>query len=433
MTSIRPRYRPAARSGTPPNAFVGAVAPTRVTVGIAAVALLLIGARIVLPQGLTVGTIVAIALLPSWWPALASFRGARVFVAIGTLAVISGLWLTGFSAVDHRVSGVLLTSNSLLIIGIVAAVGVVVWARTVMGDHWVAAWFGLGLLFSIEPESTLFLSNPWKFGFSTGITIVLLALAHRYGSRWVEILVLVALAGASAVTDARSSFAILLLSVVLTAWQLRPKRPSKRTSAVRFVAAMSVIGFVVYNVGQTLLLDGYLGDAARERSVAQIDTSGSLILGGRPEFAATIALMTGRPLGYGSGILPSTSDITVAKTGMAAIGYQPNNGYVEIYMFGDRFELHSVFGDLWASFGIPGLLVAGIIVVLAIRGLSVLIPNNGASAVLIYLAVRGFWNLFFGPLYGSSSLLIPLMGLVLLRVTAPGATPPLTAAATRRR
>lgn len=394
--------------------------PSAVTVAIAAVALLAIGARVVLPQGLTVGTLVAVALLPSWWPALAGFRGARLFVGVGVLAVVSGLWLTEFSSQDHRVSQLLLVSNSLLVLGIVGAVGVVVWARTVMADHWVAAWFGVGLLFSIEPQSALFLSNPWKFGFSTGLTILALALAQRFGSRLVEVLVLLALAGASAVSDARSSFAILLLSVVLTAWQLRPGRRSRRSSALRFVAAITAIGLVVYNVGQTLLLDGYLGDAAQERSVDQIDTSGSLILGGRPEFAATIALMTNRPFGYGSGILPTLSDITVAKTGMAAIGYQPNNGYVEVYMFGDRFELHSVFGDLWAGFGIPGLLLVAVIVGLSISGLSSMIAANAASGVLIYLAVRGFWNLLFGPLYGSAMLLIPLVGLILLRTGAPG-------------
>ena len=393
--------------------------PSHVTVAIATVALLVIGARVVLPQGLTVGLLVAIALIPSWWPALSGFRGARLFVGVGLLAVVSGLWLTEFSSQDHRVSQLLLTSNSLLVLGLIGAVGVVVWARTVMADHWVAAWFGAGLLFSIEPQSALFLSNPWKFGFSTGITVIALALAQRFGGRLVEVLVLLALAAASAVTDARSSFAILLLSVVLVAWQLWPKRQTRRSSAVRFVAATTAIGLVVYNVGQTLLLDGYLGDAAQERSVDQIDTSGSLILGGRPEFAATIALMTNRPFGYGSGILPALSDITVAKTGMAAIGYQPNNGYVEVYMFGDRFELHSVFGDLWAGFGIPGLLLVAVIVGLSISGLSSMIAANAANGVLIYLAVRGFWNLLFGPLYGSAMLLIPLIGLILLRRGAP--------------
>ena len=70
--------------------------------------------------------------------------------------------------------------------------------------------------------------------------------------------------------------------------------------------------------------------------------------------AATRALFVHDPLGFGLGIIPSLTDITVAKTGMSAINYQPDNGYVERYMFGTQFEVHSVTGDLWALFGIPG-------------------------------------------------------------------------------
>src|SRR3712207_9122030 len=45
------------------------------------------------------------------------------------------------------------------------------------------------------------------------------------------------------------------------------------------------------------------------------------------------------------------------KAGMAQIGYQPNNGYVETYMFGGQFKLHSVIGDAWAYFGVAGILL----------------------------------------------------------------------------
>ena len=390
----------------------------RLAVVAAVVTLLAIGARITLGQGLTVGTAMALVLVPSWWPVLRRFWGARVFMAAGAVAALSGAWLTELSSQDHRVSTSSLVSTTLLLVGIIASVGVILWARELMSDARVAAWLGVGLLFQFSLQSELFISNPWKFGFSTGVTVILLAIAQHFRNRWLELAALIALTAASAATDARSSFAILLLSIILTAWQLRPRRITRRGSVARFVIAVTAIGIVVYNVGQTLILDGYLGDAARERSVEQIDTSGSLILGGRPELAATLALMQNQPWGYGAGVLPTLSDITVAKTGMAAIGYQPNNGYVEGYMFGDSFELHSVIGDLWANFGIPGLLLAGTVLVLVARGLSLSIAHGTASAVLIYVAVRGFWNLFFGPIYSSATLLAILVGLVLMRRSA---------------
>ena len=157
-----------------------------------------------------------------------------------------------------------------------------------------------------------------------------------------------------------------------------------------------------------------LGEETRLRSLEQIDSSGSLLLGGRPELAATIALLQGRPWGYGAGTIPSLADVTTAKTGMAAIGYEPDNGYVENYMFGGRFELHSLFGDFWAFFGIPGIVLIVVLAVLLVRGLSVRVAHNAASAVLIYAVVRTLWNVPFGPVYSSIPLLILATGLALL-------------------
>ncbi|WP_165065600.1 O-antigen ligase family protein [Marisediminicola senii] len=379
------------------------------------IALLLVGMRIEIALGLKVGTVAAMAAAPAWLPVLARFRGARIFMAAGLLAMLSGVWLTELSSVDHTVTTSLLIGNIFLIVELLSGVGLILWARQLMSDARIAIWFGVGLLLGVNADAALYAESPWKFGFSTGATVVLLGIAQARGSRWLEIAALVVLIAASAVSDARSSFAILVLALVLTVWQLRPSRPSRRVSAIWFVLSAAVVVIIVYNVGQALILDGYLGDAARERSVEQIDASGSLILGGRPELAATVALMLYQPWGFGAGIVPTLSDITAAKTGMAAIGYAPNNGYVEGYMFGYRFELHSVIGDLWANFGIPGLAFAAVMLVLIGVTLARGIPSSVISALVLYLAVRGGWNLLFGPLYGSVPLLILLFGLLLVR------------------
>jgi hypothetical protein len=245
-------------------------------------------------------------------------------------------------------------------------------------------------------------------------TVILLALAHMTGRRVIEAVVVVALTVASGFTDARSSFAILMSTALLVFWQMRPRRASRRASALRVVAGLAAIGVIVYTFVQSLILDGVLGEETKLRSLAQIDTSGSLLLGGRPELAATIALLQGRPWGYGAGAIPGLGDVTTAKTGMAAIGYEPDNGYVENYMFGGRFELHSLFGDFWAFFGIPGIALIVVIAIILVRGLSVRVAHNVASAVLIYVAVRTLWNIPFGPVYSSVPLLILATGLALL-------------------
>ena len=63
----------------------------------------------------------------------------------------------------------------------------------------------------------------------------------------------------------------------------------------------------------------------------------------------------------------------MAKRGMAALGYNPENGYVENFMFGGRIELHSGVMDMWAAASIPGalllLLIAGMALAAMMRDL----------------------------------------------------------------
>jgi O-antigen ligase len=99
---------------------------------------------------------------------------------------------------------------------------------------------------------------------------------------------------------------------------------------------------------------------------------------------------------------------------MASINYAPNNGYVENYMFGGNIELHSVVGDLWARFGIPGVLLAVVILFLVLRGVGAAVAANRASGILLFLAVNTVWVFFFGPLYTAVRLLILVLALTLI-------------------
>lgn len=387
---------------------------------VAAVVLVLIGMRIDITLGITVGYVVAAALTPIWARVIAGYRGALTLLIIGFSAVISGLWLTALSSGDHTISPSETIAITSALTGILVSVGFVLWARTVLPDTWIAIFFGIGLAGSVSPGSEGFLENPWRFGYSMAVTVLALAIARHRG-RWLELIAALGLTAVSTLTDARSSFAILLLTVVLVAWQLRPTRPSRTKSGTRVVLALGALAVAVYNLGQEAIVAGYFGEATRERTIAQLDMSGSLILGGRPEMTATWALMQHQPWGFGTGTLLNTGDVLTAKTGMAAINYQPNNGYVEKFMFGNRIELHSIMGDLWSHFGIPGLILGVVILVLILRGVGVMVSANTASAVLLFLAVNTFWVLFFGPLYSASRMLILVLGLVLLPRAPDGA------------
>ncbi|WP_146066178.1 O-antigen ligase family protein [Cryobacterium sp. Y82] len=382
---------------------------------IAVVVLVVVALRIDIDRGVTVGAVVCVALFPVWFPILRQFWGARLFLIGGLVAIGSGVWLTVLSAPTHDTSLGQAFGSIAGLIGLIAGVGFVLWARTVLPASQIAIWYGAGILLGVSPSSELYAENPWRFGYSVALTILLLGITMQLRRRWLELAVALALTVVATVTDARSAFAFMLLTVLLVAWQMRPTRTTRGKSALRALLGLGVLGLIVFNVIQALILDGALGEATQQRTVAQLNEAGSLILGGRPELAATIALMQHQPWGFGVGTVPNPEDILAAKTGMAAINYAPNNGYVDNYMFGGHIELHSVIGDFWAAFGIPGLVLALFILVLIVRSIGIHVAANTASAVLLYLGIKAVWFMFFGPFFSSSVLLVLVLGLLITR------------------
>ncbi|WP_396126260.1 hypothetical protein [Cellulomonas sp. NS3] len=394
---------------------------------IAVVALLLTGLRIRLGQELVPGILVAVALLPVWLPALRRFAGARLVVGLGALALLNGVWLGVWSSADHTVSQGLATGASLLLLGILGGIGVVLWARTVLPDAWVGIWLGLGALASELARPAGWGGNPWKFALAVPVSIVVLSAVRLSRRRFVDVVALVVLALFSATQDSRSAFAIYLVAAALLLWQTVPAAAAGEGRSWRrrgrILLVMGAVVAATYNLGVALVLDGHLGESAQQRTLAQVRTSGSLLLGGRPELAATAALMRERPLGFGPGTLPSPGDVTTAKEGMAAIHYDPDNGYVERFMFGTQFRLHSVVGDLWAAFGIPGAALALAVLVLVVLALAGALTARQASGVTVWLTFLVVWDLLFGPLYASAPALVAALGLALLRKEPAPAEP----------
>ena len=372
----------------------------------------LLGWRYPIQQGLTVGAALAAVLIVVWFPHLKRYRGAVALMVLLLLCIVSGLILNEIARPTNTVSTSHIVEITVPIIGLMVGLGGLLWARSALRSGEIAVWFGIGMLLAVGTGGSLFSVNAWRFGFSVPVTVIGLGIAMLVGRRWLEIVLIATLAGASALAGGRSSAAILLICAMLVIWQARP-RSSGRGSTVRTLLALAVVGYLVYQLGQSLIVDGFLGDDAQERTLAQIDASGSLILGGRPEIAATAALMASRWWGFGSGALPTSHDLAIAKRGLYSIGYDPDNGYVENYMFGSGFELHSSIGDLWATFGVVGLFFAGTVLVLVLKNLGYQISQRVAPALLIFLAIKSLWNLFFSPLYSSLPLLLLLLALLL--------------------
>ncbi len=385
---------------------------------VAAVAVLLCFANFPFMVGrLTINVVLVLALAPVWLGSLPRFKGASALIWCTVFALACGATMALFATPDRSTFFVAALDFAVVTLTLVGRVGVLLWARTRLSAPVVAIVAGVAIVATLSRTSALFSSNPWKFGFAVPVAVLTLAIAWRINRRWLEIATLLALALMSATNDARSSSAILGLTVLVVGWQSVRSRESGAEGQSRWAGTALVVaafGWVAYHVVQWAILSGQLGESTQRRTQAQLDESGSLLLGGRPEIGASVALFRDTPWGFGLGVQPSLQDVLVAKSGMASINYDPNNGYVENYMFGDGFSLHSVIGDLWANLGLGGLVMCAVLVYVAFRAVLIRVRVSRASALVVFLACNAAWALPFGPLRSSATVLALLVGLALI-------------------
>ncbi|MEU4384405.1 hypothetical protein [Promicromonospora sp. NPDC023805] len=374
--------------------------------------LVLTGMRYDLYFGLTAGIAASVVLLPLWLPWLRGSRWIAWTTGLAVTAAMWSVWLTVWHSSSRSVSLVGTFESVFVVLGLACGIGCVLWARSRMSVTAVGVAFGFGMLLGINPDGGTYAENPWRFGFALPVTVIVLALAARWRKRWVDVVALLALAGASAVNGGRSSSAILLMVALLVLWQSWGRPASSRLSALRTLILFGLLALGTYLSVQTAILDGALGEGAQDRTELQLATSGTLITGGRPEIGATAALMGASPGGFGGGSVPSMTDVLVAKSGMAALGYEPNNGYVENYLFGSGFELHSVIGDFWAWYGIPGLVLTLLLAAFFLIRVSVVVTARSASALVLFLVIKAMWDLMFSP--AETSLTTLVLGVALL-------------------
>lgn len=364
---------------------------------VAAIASALLGLNQPLFPGVTTGTLVVLFLLPVWVGTLRRFRFATLISIMAVASLICGVVVSQFQG-DRGSDPLLATVFALVLITGIGGLGLLLWARTVIPTYQVAVVFGLGYLLRVIqeiPGST----NPWKYEISVPLAIVLLALASRAKSIVPTLGTLLALGLVSVASDSRSFFGFCLLAAVLVLWQRRPESTGKGMNKLSVFALITVALFGLYSIGTSLLVGGYLGTENQQLSVQQIEDSGSLLVGGRPEWAGTVRLMAEHPIGFGLGTLPAADDVLAAKAGMRAIGTDTENGYVDKYMFGGHIRLHSIIADLWATFGVVGFALGILLMVALVYCLIDRLSSRTASGLVCLFAVLGVWDLAFGPIY----------------------------------
>lgn len=372
-------------------------------------AVFIIAIRYRFAPDIPVGFILAACLLPVTAQYFTRHRGAVAIVVLCILSAISGLLLTLTHSSPSHADGSLAIVQTSRVLGIAVVLAALLWARALLGLQRLVLTFGLGTLASAIMVSGVNPGNPWKFSFSVPVTLIALSIPIVYAHRWRQMVVVLALVAVSALNDSRSAAGLLLVAGALTVTQRGTKWPdlSGRWRSWTALGRIALIGIGAYFITQAAILEGMLGEAARTRTEAQISQSGSAIVGGRPEMGAALLLIGDRPWGYGAGSLATYDNIMLAKTGMKSLGYDPNNGYVENYMFGYGLEVHSLLGDVWLSFGLAGALLAVVVVSFALFGLGYSLSLGTATTVTTFLILRLTWDFGFSP-FPSAMVLLPL-------------------------
>lgn len=392
-------------------------AASRLEIGLAYVVTAVAGAWVLLPYNIPLGGVIGVALFPLWLSTTARFRLVRTLALLASIALVSGLLLTWAASFDRVTQPSSAIERSAMLVGLLGAAFALLWAREILGTANTSVAFGLGAMLGIIPD--LDAGSTWRFTFSIPVTLLVLALASRSNRLMPQLTVIVILMVVGALNGSRSNTAMLALVGAILVWQrFRTIAAPKRRRAGSLLS-LALLAVAVFLVAQAAILEGYFGEAAQARSEAQIQGSGSIILGGRPEAAAASALIANQPFGMGSGTVAASRDIAIAKAAMADIGYDPHNGYVNRYMFGGGIEVHSLLGDFWIWFGIPGVLVCLALLAIVLLGLDNRLRVGAASALPLYLAARFVWDLAFSPAITSMKLL-PLT-IALLAVAANAA------------
>lgn len=364
--------------------------------------------------GVSLSLLAAVALLPVWWPAMKQFRFVRPLLGLAVIAAVWGAVLTSTETM-RPTSTSLMLEQTFTLLSLAGGIGTLLWARTQLGIGGTAVAFGLGALVNVILTGGNS-ANLWKYSLAVPVIIIVLGLRSTSTRRWLDLLALAVLAGICLVSDSRSMTSFLLLSGVIVLWQIFMPPGRRRPRPLQTLLMLGVLSLGAFSLLQALILDGALGDAAQQRTQAQIDTSGSLITGGRPELGAATALISHRPQGFGSGVLPTSQDVWIAKTGMSGLNYDPNNGYVEGYMFGGQYEVHSVFGDMWLRFGPVGAVFAIMLVACAVYAVARSVSLRAASGLAVLLTLLGAWDTFFSPLLTSSRTLALLFAITAIPV-----------------
>jgi hypothetical protein len=352
-------------------------------------------------------------------PAIAkSFRATRLVAAVTALA--------GLAMVSGFVLSLVLPREAGTAGGPDAAFPVVMWlccipliiALGVWAMERVGVQKGLVLLFLGALASTLVNAGTisWKGSIGFYATLLVLSMFSQAPLFFTR----AALAGAAVLStmfDARSMAIIIGLTFAATFVSRRALTWATRRP-LRALVVISAVGSAASFLAILAMQSGLLGAAVQLRTLDQM-RKGSLLTGARAEWAATFELFKNHPYGFGTAVRVEPGLQSDAVSAVRAAGGDAGASYFRTMVFGERTDLHSQTADLWFHFGIPGAIVAVLMLLILISAAPHLIGQLrtfGAAPVMV--ALVALWDICFSPMADLDRTLAGLIVAVVVTVAS---------------
>jgi len=394
---------------TQPGAVGSSQQWNRATALLAGSAILVAGFDLRIRFSVSAALILAVALSPVWISEIRRYWGARLILSLVPICLIWGLVLSAL-ATDRAFDPDLALKVTGLVLSGIAVLMLILWGRAHLPNHVVVGLFGVGGVLGAFAQG----HTNWKFDLALPVTFVVLGLVERPGRRYGPAAAVLAIGVFSAFNEGRSLFGFCAVAALLTLWQARPGA-AQRVRVWKMLLAIAAVSVGIYLGASQLLSQGAFGTELQTRTNQQTEVTGNLILGGRPEWAATVGLVSNRPQGYGLGITSDWRDLVEAREGFAAIRFEPG-GYASHYMFAEGFALHSVIADLWISFGFAGVALAMAMVVVILNGVLKRLAISEAPTSVLFAASLALWYLLFGPIFTDWTNVCAAVGLVAIQI-----------------
>lgn len=257
---------------------------------------------------------------------------------------------------------------------------------------------------------------PWKFGFGFSVTwtLVLCSVWACYGRhRIIATLVLFGTAGLNGYVGNRSTAGVCLVSALFMIAQARENRGSytvlQRTRLAAMLLGASYVSISGYGY---LAGQGLLGDDARRKYETESAGQYGFLIGGRGVvLEAAEAIIDSPFIGHGSWS-KNSEYIAIAAARFRDMGYAAMARQTQ------QEELplsHSHLLGAWVEGGLFGGIFWLWVTWLALRTLlSLDLPGEGLTPIVIFVGVLLLWDIAFSPFLGDRKFITPFFMIVLI-------------------